>query len=351
MYKTLAMKLVVPAAFFGYAAAANIALLNMPDVLPPTTEGMLSGEMTQALDGLYRDHLPHKEPAVGIVGAIRYVLLDEGRKGVVIGRHGVLFTAEEFRRPDDGTYAAALDRVTQTARALESRGIDLVVAALPAKIDLLRTEAPDPVPARLLDALQRRFIRDLMAAGIAVVDARPALAGLDTPFIPTDTHWTPEGATAVAFAIAESGYVAAGGTAYTVNTEEPFSLPGDLVSFVTTDAFAPALGLLPVEIEPYRAVALDDDTPVADIFGFDSGGIDLVGTSYSANPNWSFAEALKLALNRDVVNHAQEGRGPFAPMAAYLDRLDPVALPETVIWEIPIRYLTAPGLLSEEVAG
>ena len=41
-----------------------------------------------------------------------------------------------------------------------------------------------------------------------------------------------------------------------------------------------------------------------------------------------------------VINHAQEGQGPFAPMEAYLDQLDPLALPETVIWEIPVRYLT-----------
>jgi alginate O-acetyltransferase complex protein AlgJ len=72
----------------------------------------------------------------------------------------------------------------------------------------------------------------------------------------------------------------------------------------------------------------------------------LVGTSYSANPNWSFVEALKLALSQDILNYAVEGQGPIAPMQTYLQQLDPVDAPPVVIWEFPIRYLSDPDLLS-----
>ena len=37
--------------------------------------------------------------------------------------------------------------------------------------------------------------------------------------------------------------------------------------------------------------------------------VGLVGTSYSANPNWNFVGALKEALHSDVVNYAEDGHG------------------------------------------
>ena len=83
-----------------------------------------------------------------------------------------------------------------------------------------------------------------------------------------------------------------------------------------------------------------------DLFGTDTpASIALVGTSYSANPRWSFEAALKLALQEDVINHAEEGQGPVAPMHAFLERVDPVAPPPVVIWEFPVRYLSDPDLM------
>ena len=66
---------------------------------------------------------------------------------------------------------------------------------------------------------------------------------------------------------------------------------------------------------------------------------------YSANPTFSFAEALKLALGRDVLNLAVEGQGPARPMLDYLASDDfRTAPPKVVIWEFPVRYLTDPAL-------
>ena len=178
--------------------------------------------------------------------------------------------------------------------------------------------------------------------------------GLDAPFLATDTHWTVEGARAVAAAVAADTQVAAlapSETAYVAEPEAAKTFAGDLVSYVTSDALAPHVGLAPETVTPYRAVAAvegDGAAAVLDLFG-DTGGdaADLVGTSYSANPDWSFAEALKIEMARDVINHATEGQGPFAPMAAYLDRLDPAAPPALVLWEIPVRYLTDPEAVGE----
>ena len=60
-----ALKLTIPAAFFGYAAFANYSLLTS-DVEGPKWAGLWSGEVTQEIDTIYRANLPHRDPAVGI---------------------------------------------------------------------------------------------------------------------------------------------------------------------------------------------------------------------------------------------------------------------------------------------
>src|SRR3546814_16573348 len=88
-------------------------------------------------------------------------------------------------------------------------------------------------------------------------------------------------------------------------------------------------------------VCSSDLTASGDLFG-DSATprIALVGTSYSANPDWNFAGALKQQLGEDLTNDAHDGVGPFKPMDNYLAGPDfAQAPPHLVIWEIPERYL------------
>uniref|UniRef100_A0A2A3JQQ4 AlgX/AlgJ SGNH hydrolase-like domain-containing protein n=1 Tax=Alloyangia mangrovi TaxID=1779329 RepID=A0A2A3JQQ4_9RHOB len=122
---------------------------------------------------------------------------------------------------------------------------------------------------------------------------------------------------------------------------------GDLVSYVTSGELAPLVGLSAERVTPYEAVSIPSGQEAAlDLFGEAGAGevVDLVGTSYSANPNWSFAEALKLELGRDVINYATEGQGPFVPMRDYLQKRAPETAATTVLWEIPLRYLLDPEL-------
>ncbi len=348
MRLSLIFKLAVPVVFFGYALVANLVLLATPEARLTGAGDVLKGGLTAELDAIYRDHLPHKDPAVGIIGAVRYALLREGRAGVAVGQDGMLFTSEELRPVDPAVYARARAEVTRASSDLADMGVGLVVVPIPAKLDLLRdhTRAGDAAAAQ--EALYHQFLADMAQAGVAVVDSRADLAALPAPFLQRDTHWTPAGAARVARAVADSGLVPPGSDTIARHNGAPALVPGDLVSFVTSDALAPLVGLGPVTVTPYTATvaaAPEAGGLILDLFGSEGGGVDLVGTSYSANPNWSFDEALKLALGRDVVNHAEEGQGPFAPMRAYLDRLDPLAPPEAVIWEIPVRYLADPALL------
>ena len=78
--------------------------------------------------------------------------------------------------------------------------------------------------------------------------------------------------------------------------------------------------------------------------------IALIGTSYSANPLWSFEAQLKAALGRDVLNFSEAGPWPDGADGDFPREAQNAARSraKAVIWEIPLRYLdddpkTAPG--------
>ncbi|MEJ6402669.1 alginate O-acetyltransferase AlgX-related protein [Yoonia sp. 2307UL14-13] len=346
MSSQIAIKTLIPAAFFGYTAFANYTLVT-GDVAPPPVEGVMKGAFAQELDGIYRSNLPHRDVAVSWVGAARYALLNEGRDGVVTGRDGWLFSDEEFRDASAGLpLSETIDWIARAEADLQAVGSALVVVPLPAKleIDAARSGSDDAVGRMALT--YDEFLKALGDAGIAYVDTRPALVGLDRAFFATDTHWTVQGASAVAQTVAASDVIGRGQVRFVreVQPEQPFT--GDLVTFVTSDGLAPLIGLPEERIIPYKAVeTISDNDGALDLFGTDGpAAIALVGTSYSANPRWSFLAALKLSLDTDVVNYATEGQGPIAPMQAFLDSIDPAALPPVVIWEFPVRYLSDPAL-------
>jgi alginate O-acetyltransferase complex protein AlgJ len=340
-----ASRLALPALFFGYAIFANLTLFTerQPSLVLPDS-GLLSGGLTHDLDGVYKKDLPHMALSFGLIGAARYAVLGEARQGAVVGQNGWLFSAEEVRPlPTDAVLAGIAETVQDVARQLSAGGTDLVVVPLPAKIDIYRDVSASAVFGASLEALHADFAINLAARGIAVVDARTALLNSTDPvFFATDTHWTPLGAHLVAAAVATSGTIEPGPMTFDRKEEATKPLTGDLVSFVTTDALAPRIGLLPESVTP---VVLTATNAQSDIFGAAVADIVLVGTSYSANTDWGFANALMQTLGRDVVSVAEQGLGPLKPMQDYLDsdvyRDDP---PVIVIWEIPIRYLTDPAI-------
>lgn len=340
-----ASRFLLPATFLGYAAVVNLGYAQFPD-RAELTRDLLSGGPTARVESVYRQSLPHRETAIGTLGALRYLALGEGRKGVLIGPDGWLFTAEEVR-PLTDDLDASLARIDRIRDRLESAGAQLVIIPVPGKLDV-HVAHSDPATAEGIATLYDAFLAGLDDRGIATLDARAALrldAEWRAAFFRTDTHWTPRGAEGVARALAGSGLVTLGDTDFTIRTLPETQFTGDLVSFVTTDDLAPTLGLMPESATPYTAETTDS---AADIFaGTEAGATLLIGTSYSANPTWSFAEALKLALGRDVLNLAVEGQGPARPMLDYLASDDfQTAPPEVVIWEFPVRYLTDPALWS-----
>jgi alginate O-acetyltransferase complex protein AlgJ len=346
-----ASRYLLPAAFAGYALVANVAFFRQPDSPQvPMDWSSLRGKPTAELDSIYKKSLPHREASIGLWGAARYLAVGEGRKGVLAGDAGWLFTDEEVRLAHAAAMAATVGRIAGINDTLTGQGVQLVLVPLPAKLDVQADVAGQPDLSNAMAAQYAGFVAQLQDAGVAVVDTRGAMLGTQA-FYQTDTHWNRAGVTAVAQAVAASGLVPQGDTVFQAQDGKAKTFTGDLVSYVTSDAMAPAIGLPPEAVTPMVAVS---DAGAGDLFGAGAADVVLVGTSYSANADWSFAEVLKVVLARDVLNYAEQGQGPARPMLAYLASPDlQDAPPQVVIWEFPIRYLADPTIwdaLADKVA-
>lgn len=338
----------LPVLFLGYAVVANYEFVSGlgRDIaeMPKSASAYLSGEAAAQIDTYYKKIMPHRLPSIDAMGVARYLVFSEGRPGVVVGNDGWLFSKEEFdatlkRTPDLAEAAAG---VAEIRDLLAAKGIQLVVVPLPAKADIYREHVSYATIPDDLERLYDDFRAVLDKAGIRNVETRDALLaakakGQGQLFLTTDTHWTPLGASIVADAVGRE--LGKRDTAYTFADTAPAEREGDLSKFIVTGGLAPLVGLGPETVVPREAIAPNEAAP-ADIFGPSSIPFVLTGTSYSANQQWSFGESLKVALGSDVLNLAEEGKGPIAPMRAFLksDTLRDTP-PGTVIWEFPVRYL------------
>jgi alginate O-acetyltransferase complex protein AlgJ len=357
--------LLLPTVFFGYAIYANSALLlsadPRADMVPAGDFSLLNvidGATTRDLDALYKNELPHRASSVGIVGNARYALLGAGRKGVVIGDDGWLFTDEEFKRIKASDIEDAVARIGKVREELQERGIELVVVPLPAKSDVYAEHLPAMMKTEYMAQAYRDFFAGLEKSGMTVVDTRSALIDAKTGgdlFLPSDTHWTPAGAKVTARAVqmtVQRAGLALSATQISGEQEASVNVWGDLTKFITSPDYAPEIGLKPENVAIFRTVATTaaDST---DIFGGDSTvPVMLVGTSYSANENWCFADYLRQSLSVDVVNVAKEGLGPGVPMLELIDSdvLDQ-APPSIMVWEFPVRYLGTGALWRRKDSG
>lgn len=352
-------RMAIPAALVAYSAwSASEALPNVGARIEQahwTARSWFDGKATAAIDSTWSDALPHRDFASGIVGAGRWLALGEGKEGVVPGRDGWLFTAEEARSMPE-PLSASLARIAVLEETLKEMGVALTIVPLAGKADIYRDETRNPSMANDLEARYDDVLASLRAMGIDTVDSRTALvseAEVSQVFYASDTHWTRDGAAAVARAIAAD--LPSGDTVFEPVETETVAFHGDLTKFITTENYATAIGLEEETARLFKAEAAAADNG-ADIFGsgddlFAASALPtvLVGTSYSANPDWSFQESLKIAMQSDIVNYAEEGRGPVKPFLKML--ADPAfrdAPPQRVIWEIPVRYLSDPSIWEPE---
>ncbi len=329
-------------------AVANPVLRDVPSA------DLRSGAWARTFQAAFDEASPVAAAAGTLRGVTGWILFEEGPAGVLVGDDGWLFSAEELAwdAGADARLRANLERIAAAAATLRDEGIELVVVPVPAKA---RVEADRLSDVRLPAEPAARYDRALdalAAAGVAAVDARAPLVDLKrrggAPFLRTDTHWTPEGAAAVAADVAAVVRRAApdadlDGASYELRRGPAAKYRGDLLRLFEFGPWHDRLAPPDDVVAPRSAVATS--APSTDLFAAPELPVVLVGTSYSADARWGFADALRLELGVDVLEAARSGAGALAPMEAYLAgearRASP---PDVVVWEIPERYLTQPRL-------
>lgn len=310
----------------------------------PAFQDIVKGTWSVRFEKEFSEVIPVFQPSRRFWGRLEYAVFRQGRKGVVIGRDGWLFSDEELSCPRHAQ--TLMDEhlvfIGDARDALNTKGVKLAVAVIPAKARLYEAKLPagglpdcrQSIYADTQSYLDRHKIThaDLLSAFQKGAEKQI--------FLKTDTHWTPDGAALAALAISKShpAYKAEEAD-YVTKLQETKPYSGDLLRYAPG---VDADSIRPDELQTHVTYA---STPADghDLFDGRDPSLVLVGTSYSANPLWNFEGALKDALNTDILNMADEGKGPFSVMEKYVESLEKVdTLPQLVIWEIPERYMILP---------
>ncbi|AWN22973.1 hypothetical protein DKM44_06805 [Deinococcus irradiatisoli] len=289
--------------------------------------------------------VPWRDASVNLWGGLNYRAFGEAREGAVVGKDGWLFTSEEFQtdKTDAVEIAGKVAYIKQVRDDLAKDGAKLVVALIPAKARLYAEDLRAKVPGQTAP-LYEAFREHLSKAGIPTPDLLAAMRAAKVQgnlFFHTDTHWTPLGAEVVAQVLAP---VVKGlnpdlpAATYSASEKPPVQRSGDLLRYVPVPE-----GEGPAPDTVQEGVYSRTDDGGGGLLGDVTLAVTLVGTSYSApsqNNIWHFDGALSKALGTEVLNAAQEGKGPIIPMREYLKSQERKHNPpQVVVWEIPERFL------------
>jgi alginate O-acetyltransferase complex protein AlgJ len=317
---------------------------------------LADGSLTHAFGADFDNALWIKAPSVDAWAVASYGLFKEGRDGVVVGADEWLFSKEEFAAPDlDGGIARAIATAKAAQTAARAHGAQFIVVVVPAKARMYRDKLGRYRWPPALNPAYDRFVAGLRGEGVPVVDLQPALAAARDArptYLRTDTHWTPWGAQVAAGAVAAQVKALGlsselpGAEISTISFEPEADHVGDLINFLPLGPLGQALAPRPDRLsKPVLQLApASGDLLGADLLGGDDHTpVLLVGTSYSADERWGFAAFLEHALQAGIVNEAEKGKGPYAPLAKVLAGGDFAASrPSLVIWEFPERDLWTP---------
>jgi len=324
-----------------------LAFLSLRTISVPAEQSLprwLNGEESKLIEHNYDESLVLKSWSVNLWAALDYALLGEGQPGVVIGKDEWLLTREEYQWPSDaeGRLQQAMQEIGTVYRQLQDKGLAVSVVLIPEKIDIYSDKLLQSSPQQT-HHLYELALYGLRQQNIPVQDLRPVLINgrrEGETFLRTDTHWTPLGAELIAKAVVlQAGWLGAT-PRYRTEQNGYAEYRGDLLNYIPVAPHLSALGPRPdnlalVTTELITTAQNDDlfaNTPAVSQV--------LIGTSYSANEKWNFAGALKQFTGQDLLNLAEEGKGPFVPMRHWLQQNGTAQTGlQRVIWEIPVRYL------------
>ena len=272
---------------------------------------------------------------------LRHKIFNEGSAGVIIGKNGWLLSNEEFI-PDpkraDRLLETNMKSIITTIKELEAKNIQVLIALLPDKSRILKQHLPaadKSIHARQrYDRLQEMFLQ----AEIHAPDLRPIFRQQpEAMFFQSDTHWTNLGSAYIAKSLSDiirlqhSSLVDQVPYEKKASTFETFQ--GDLAKFVPETAKIPQ--------ETFESLNIQRTKDDFGLFDTENTDITLIGTSFSADTRWGFADSLRLNLQSSVDNLAEKGQGIFTPVQKLINEgYFEATPPKLLIWEIPERYLS-----------
>jgi alginate O-acetyltransferase complex protein AlgJ len=320
---------------------AAFAVMAHPWTADLSGKSITDGAASHTLEAELDKNIPVRQPSIDAWGVLEYNLFKNGRTGVLVGQDGWLFTDEEFKRPKhfDAEIQGKLEYVSEVKKLLEANGTKLAVVIIPAKARIYAEHLGRYKKPAYWNDVYSSFMTNLKERGVITPDALPALEAAKSTgdlFLKTDTHFTPAGARVIAKSIAEAikaSNLSLTAASFSEVPSKPVEHSGDLLKYIP--------------MGNQQASGPKPDTLTSSVVEGSSGGgllgeaqleVALVGTSYSANDKFGFPGSLKLELGADLLNAAQEGKGPIVPMREYMKTFkeNPVKL---VIWEIPERFL------------
>ena len=323
---------------------------------PPAEYSVLDGDLAKTFEQHYDEKLPVKDIGTNLWAALDYLLFNEGRSGVQIGKQGWLYSDEEFKPEVDGPQQISenLALIKGVRDELAKHDVLLLMAIVPSKSRLYPEFVGDNPTSPLRQNLYQQFLAEVSAADIAAPNLLSTLRdgkANGAMFLRTDTHWTPQGADLVAQQLSTTlkRGITLDGEPQRFITQASAAKPykGDLTRFLPLDPWFDYLLPAPDQLRRRETQAVEQATGDDALFADSAMPVALVGTSYSANPAWNFAGALRQHLQRDLSNHAEDGQGPLIPMLKYLQSEDfKDTPPQLVIWEFPERYLPMTSDLS-----
>jgi alginate O-acetyltransferase complex protein AlgJ len=334
------------------------AILQMTFPIPPDPGSVINGAWSARLEEEFESAIPFSDRIVSTWSAAGYLLFNRGLDGLLIGREGWLFSEEEwFDSPDEGT--SILHEIPRIHAILEEQDISLLIVPIPAK-NLIYSDFHELAVSDRLQSRYSRFLDFLNSRGIDAVDIQSLYQTIRRSdsvdlYLKSDTHWSPEGASLAAEAIAERvasrGYLKSAPPArFESGLSGRMEYRGDLFEFLPGSdvRFGPFFRALPDTDDISTWENLTIQAPQFGLFDVPTVPVALIGTSYSAGQAWNFEGFLRQELASDIASFAMEGRGALQPMIEALkgDSLTEFAV-SLVIWEIPIRFIPSGMLLDE----
>lgn len=327
------------------AALRDPALSEVPTTLDDIRSGVASDRFSKHLD----THLPARPVLIATANAGRYLIFQGTGDEVRLGRDGWLFSVEEIRyeAQSDVWMRQRLGTVARVSRALEQKGVRLVVALLPDKARVHQAQMPGGRYPAWHEHRYGLALQGLRGARVETVDLREVLgpeAQRAPVFYRSDTHWNQHGAALAAQAVARRVREIAPDlpsvpyrTAAAATSE---TRVGDLLRMIGLGDVPNGLRPDP-DVEHVQTTVQVGEKVQGGLMDDVSVPVALAGTSYSRRAN--FHGALQQHLSADVLNMSKDGGGFATAMTAYLKGEEFTdAPPQVLIWEIPERVLSQP---------